>query len=245
MFTTYEYIRHIYNPCIFKLYLYVSSITYTYTIYYTYLYLYTSIIRVQGCLCIRSHALLVCIYMQALCLLGSSVFSKIQAKAQSAVELPATVMLFTAALAMTAATVFGSTSLPVLIAAFFLFEACVGMYFPSIGTLRSKYIPDSHRSVIMNLFGVPLNLIVVSVFLSIKSLGVSGALACASAALGVAAVCMTTLLVTINRAKPAATTVQLRCYMKSTYCIKGSACLMIPLHLRYDVYLQVCMYVAS
>ena len=136
-------------------------------------------------------------------MLGSSVFSKIQAKAQSAVELPATVMLSTAALAMTAATVFGSTSLPVLIAAFFLFEACVGMYFPSIGTLRSKYIPDSHRSVIMNLFGVPLNLIVVSVFLSIKSLGVSGALACASAALGVAAVCMTTLLVTINRAKPA------------------------------------------
>jgi len=27
-----------------------------------------------------------------------------------------------------------------LTAALFLFEACVGMYFPSIGTLRSKYV---------------------------------------------------------------------------------------------------------
>ena len=48
------------------------------------------------------------------------------------------------------------------------------MYFPSIGTLRSRYIPESHRSVIINIFGIPLNLIVVAVFLSIKQLGVSG-----------------------------------------------------------------------
>ena len=32
------------------------------------------------------------------------------------------------------------------------------------------------RQVIMNLFGIPLNLLVISVFLSIKRLGVSGAL---------------------------------------------------------------------
>ena len=38
-----------------------------------------------------------------------------------------------------------------------------------------------------------MNLIVVSVFLSIKTLGVNGALTCASVALGVASVCMLTL----------------------------------------------------
>ena len=68
----------------------------------------------------------------------------------------------------------------------FAFELCVGMYFPSIGTLRSRHVPDSHRSVIMNLFGIPLNLLVISVFLSIRRLGVSGALRVATGALGLA-----------------------------------------------------------
>jgi hypothetical protein len=99
-------------------------------------------------------------------------------------------MVTAAAAAMGVATFFGASNLAALVAAFFVFEACVGMYFPSIGTLRSKYIPDSHRSVIMNLFGVPLNLIVVSVFLSIRNLGVQGALTCATGALTVASVCM-------------------------------------------------------
>ena len=64
------------------------------------------------------------------------------------------------------------------------------MYFPSIGTLRSKYVPDSHRSVIMNLFGIPLNALVVSVFLSIKKLGVSGALSVSTGALALATASM-------------------------------------------------------
>lgn len=136
----------------------------------------------------------------ASCLLGSSIFSKIQSNMSSQIELPTSLMLTTAAAAMATATFFGLNNLAVLAAAFFVFEACVGMYFPSIGTLRSKYIPDSHRSVIMNLFGVPLNLIVVSVFLSIKSLGVSGALTVASSALAVAAACMTGLLLSKPKA---------------------------------------------
>ena len=79
-----------------------------------------------------------------------------------------------------------AASLSSFVAAFFAFELCVGVYFPSIGTLRSKYVPDSHRSVIMNLFGIPLNALVVGCFLSIKKLGVSGALGVATTALGLA-----------------------------------------------------------
>merc|ERR1711937_958665 len=85
------------------------------------------------------------------------------------------------------------TPLTPLIAAFFLFEMCVGMYFPSISTLRSKYLPDSHRSVIMNLFGIPLNALVVSVFMFVKYLGVNGALGVSSCALALATLCMVKL----------------------------------------------------
>lgn len=128
----------------------------------------------------------------ACCLLGSTMFGQL-AKMAIPTEQFTTVMLTVATVAMSVATwtVQQSTlSLPLLVGAFFAFEACVGMYFPSIGTLRSRYVPDSHRSVIMNLFGIPLNVLVVSVFLSIQKLGIGGALSVSSVALGVATLCM-------------------------------------------------------
>jgi MFS transporter, MFS domain-containing protein family, molybdate-anion transporter len=145
--------------------------------------------------------------LMACCLLGSSSFNALQ-KMNVAAELSASFMLLLATAAIGLATLLsggGAISLPLLgplgsrqalygvIAAFFLFEVCVGMYFPTIGFLRSKYIPDKNRSVIMNLFGLPLNLIVVSVFLSIKTLGVQGALGAATLSLGFATVFMTAL----------------------------------------------------
>ena len=94
------------------------------------------------------------------------------------------------------------------IAAFFAFEACVGMYFPLIGTLRSKYLPDAYRGVIMNLFGIPLNVLVVSVFLSIKVLGVAGALAVATGALGLATCAMFALVYMVGKQQPPETAAQ-------------------------------------
>ena len=52
----------------------------------------------------------------------------------SQVEMSFAAMLYVAAAAISAAT-FGVANLPTLIAAFFIFEICVGMYFPSIGAL--------------------------------------------------------------------------------------------------------------
>lgn len=130
------------------------------------------------------------------CLLGTTLYGAVQSKGVRT-EKSAAAMMAVAAAAMGLAThtvSTGTKNLNALIAAFFAFEACVGMYFPSIGTLRSKYLPDSHRSVIMNIFGIPLNLIVVSVFLSIKYLGVVGALSCATGALSVAALCAAALV---------------------------------------------------
>ena len=140
------------------------------------------------------------------CLLGSTVFGAV-AKQGVRTEKSMLGMLALATTAMGGAA-FASTSggaaaaLGPIVAAFFAFELCVGMYFPSIGTLRSKYVPDSHRSVIMNLFGIPLNALVVSVFLSIKRLGVGGALSVATLALALATAA-TAKLVTLTE-QPAA-----------------------------------------
>jgi MFS transporter, MFS domain-containing protein family, molybdate-anion transporter len=137
----------------------------------------------------------------ACCLLGSTMFGQL-AKMAVPIEHFTVAMLTVATVAMSVATwtVQQSTlSLPLLMGAFFAFEACVGMYFPSIGTLRSRYVPDSHRSVIMNLFGIPLNVLVVSVFLSIQRLGIGGALSISSGALAIATLCMYALRRSVAR----------------------------------------------
>jgi len=133
----------------------------------------------------------------ACCLMGSTLFSQFNKMKNVSIEGSSTVMLLLSTVAMGVAAaaskeigMFKANPLFALIPAFFAFEAAVGFYFPSIGTLRSKYIPDSHRSVIMNLFGIPLNVLVVSVFLSIQALGVGGALSIATGALSIATACM-------------------------------------------------------
>jgi MFS family permease len=129
----------------------------------------------------------------ASCLVGSTLFSALMKYRAARPESIATVMLATASLALATSARYGLQHLSLLTAAFFAFEACVGMYFPLIGTLRARYLPDSHRSVLMNLFGIPLNLIVVGVFMNMHRLGTRGALGCASAALAGAAGCMAML----------------------------------------------------
>jgi len=119
------------------------------------------------------------------CMIGSSTFSALSKRGVAPEDTMAGMLaLATASMACAAASCSGA--LAPLVAAFFLFETCVGMYFPLIGTLRSKYLPDAYRGVIMNLFGIPLNLIVVGVFLSIGKLGLFGALVCSTASLTVA-----------------------------------------------------------
>lgn len=159
----------------------------------------------------------------ACCMAGSTIFGimsnkKKKGKTDTSLEASTIILLALACLSLVASTFtvgsFGSTvantedqqrhdfvRLWQLIASYFVFEACVGMYFPSIGTLRSKYLPDSHRSVIMTLFGVPLNIIVVTVFLFVHKLGNVGALAVAAIAVGLATACMVGLYVTERRRK--------------------------------------------
>ena len=127
----------------------------------------------------------------ACCMIGSTIFSKFSSSGIF-LERHGTKMLLIAALSMAMTTHFVLTSMDItgLILGFFAFEACVGMYFPMIGTMRSKYLPDSHRSVVMSLYAIPLNVLVVTVFLFIGRLGTVGAFAVATAALTAAVICM-------------------------------------------------------
>merc|ERR550525_2359976 len=49
---------------------------------------------------------------------------------------------------------------------FLVFEACVGLYFPMMGTLKGKVVPEQMRSTIYNLYRLPLNVIVVLVLVT-------------------------------------------------------------------------------
>ena len=132
----------------------------------------------------------------ACCLIGSTVFSQmaimgIKTRKSMTVMLPvASLSLALATYAIWSKESTNKNHLVSLVAAFFTFEACVGMYFPSIGSLRSQYIPDSHRGLIMTLFGVPLNILVVVVFLFLHKLGSTGALGLSTVALSLASFCM-------------------------------------------------------
>jgi len=49
----------------------------------------------------------------------------------------------------------------VIFVGFLVFEFCVGIFWPAMGVLRGKYVPESTRTTIMNIFRVPLNIIVI------------------------------------------------------------------------------------
>ncbi|KAI5601190.1 hypothetical protein BDE02_01G076000 [Populus trichocarpa] len=51
---------------------------------------------------------------------------------------------------------------------FCTFEACVGIFWPSIMKMRSQYIPEEARSTIMNFFCIPLNIFVCIVLYNVN-----------------------------------------------------------------------------
>ena len=52
---------------------------------------------------------------------------------------------------------------------FCVFEACVGVFWPSLMRMRAKYVPEGVRATIMNLFRMPLNLFVCVVLYNVAA----------------------------------------------------------------------------
>lgn len=88
---------------------------------------------------------------------GSSLFSILIQKIKG--EALAVGMFFVAAASMFIMAS-GRTDMGCLVG-MLLFEVCVGMYFPVMGTLKGLIVPEDKRSAIYNLYRVPVNLIVV------------------------------------------------------------------------------------
>jgi uncharacterized membrane protein YsdA (DUF1294 family) len=54
-----------------------------------------------------------------------------------------------------------SSSGDVAFSAMNLFEMCVGVYFPVMGTMKGAIVPEDKRAAIYNLYRIPLNFIVL------------------------------------------------------------------------------------
>jgi hypothetical protein len=51
---------------------------------------------------------------------------------------------------------------------FLLYEAAVGMLYPTYSKLKSEYLPSEQRGTLMNIFKIPLNLTIIFLLLTMK-----------------------------------------------------------------------------
>ena len=77
--------------------------------------------------------------------------------------------LFVSAVCLTLPAVYPGSGALALVC-FFVFEAAVGVYWPSIGIVKSRYVPERVRATLYNVFRVPLNFFVVIVLANLGSL---------------------------------------------------------------------------
>ena len=108
------------------------------------------------------------------CMAGSSIFSIAMEKMKP--EQLAVIVFGVATCAFFMVIYAGSATSTFL--AMNLFEMCVGMYFPSMGTMKGMIVPEDKRAAIYNLFRIPLNFIVLFSLLTDLTPRVSFILCC-------------------------------------------------------------------
>ena len=95
-----------------------------------------------------------------------SFFSKYMASKHNAHEFCASCIYMVAGMSMAVPAMYLSgpsdSSFVKIMVSFMVVEACVGLFMPAAGTLRSKYVPDALQGAILNIFRLPLNAVVVS-----------------------------------------------------------------------------------
>lgn len=114
------------------------------------------------------------------CLLGTRVYAYLS-KTLAVEQIGAMVMLVSAACHL---TVFLFQDVKIRFVAFLVFEACVGLYFPMIGTLKGDIVPEDMRSTIYNIYRLPLNVIVLMPLL--MNFSISTTFAVTTSILGIA-----------------------------------------------------------
>ena len=91
------------------------------------------------------------------CMTGSSIFSILVEK--HPVEKLGIIIFGVGSLAMAIVALEISSTISFL--GMNLFEICVGMYFPIMGTMKGEIVPENMRAAIYNLYRIPLNFIVL------------------------------------------------------------------------------------
>ncbi|KAJ1343698.1 hypothetical protein BSLG_001773 [Batrachochytrium salamandrivorans] len=102
------------------------------------------------------------------CIMIGSIVFKILMQKNLSHELIAKAVFASASIILLLPAVTNSEAITYM--AFNVFEACCGLYFPSMGSIRSKVVPEDTRSTVMNIFRVPLNLMVVFILLKVDSI---------------------------------------------------------------------------
>jgi len=117
------------------------------------------------------------------CLLGTRVYAYL-AKTLAVEQIGAMVMVTSTACHL---TVFMFQDVQVRFVAFLVFEACVGLYFPMMGTLKGDIVPEDMRSTMYNIYRLPLNVIVLMPLLMNFSISTTFAVTTGIMAVAVAA----------------------------------------------------------
>merc|ERR1712072_791884 len=124
---------------------------------YTFVFMWTPALEEEAKLIGMSqinHGLIFAIFMVS-AMVGSTLVNEFNARN---IE-PLTYMCYVfpiAALALTPAMV-GAGGFWGQMIGFCVSEACVGIYFPTWGTVKAGIIPEEFRATVMNLYRVPLN----------------------------------------------------------------------------------------
>lgn len=110
------------------------------------------------------HGVIFALFMMS-CMIGSSIATIVGDRLSASNRLLATCMLGIVSFAILA-FVGSEHFLLTSFIAFLMFEFSVGLYFPSIGVLKSDVVPEHVRGTMYNIFRVPLNAVVVGLLLS-------------------------------------------------------------------------------
>jgi hypothetical protein len=111
--------------------------------------------------------------MMVACMVGSSVASRIMSRSDMKVERYMQLVFLASAASLAVPVLVGNMGMSegerggsmsfggkIQMLAFLVFEAMVGIFWPSMMKMRSQYVPEEVRSTVMNFFRIPLNLFV-------------------------------------------------------------------------------------
>jgi len=133
------------------------------------------------------------------CMMGSSSFSGCKSRVNAASVVLVACVVGAGSFGLVALKCEQAAFVAAIYLAFLCFEGSVGLYYPSIGALKSEWVPEAARAGIYNLYRVPLNIVTVCIVL--LDLSLSRAFAACAILCAVAATILALMVATAPAAK--------------------------------------------